>query len=413
MLHGMTTKLRTKRPSRTRTTLAESLTLSAGTVDREAGVIRGVKVLGLKSRNGRRYIPEAVRKGARLYEKVSVRTNHPKKANDSRNVSEVFGWLEGVEVRDDGLYADLHILNPRTELAESVMNAAESAPHLFSLSHNADGSTTTEDGIVVVHEINEVRSVDLGTDGATTGSLFESTSNQGRTMKLKQLFESVLLFRPQRRLIEQLYEDDIMDPGMDVPMDAPADPAAGGGDPQELLRQGFKAACVAVLDDGAMDMKGKLKKLKEIMAAEEKLLASDEPAEPVKEEDKDEDGDDDKEPVKEGCDDDEDKKDMKESLKLKRKNALLEAKLAVRELCDKRKVTPSSALMEALLRLPDDRSREALLDELPAGGKSSSSQKTRTQTVTEGRTTSGQATDIKSGEDFARSLRERAFMGSN
>ncbi len=47
-------------------------------VDRPAGVIRGVKMLGLESRNGRTYLPEALAQAARLYEDAKVNVNHPK-----------------------------------------------------------------------------------------------------------------------------------------------------------------------------------------------------------------------------------------------------------------------------------------------------------------------------------------------
>ncbi len=36
-------------------------------VDAQAGVIRGVKILGLTSRNGRTYLPEALSGAAALY----------------------------------------------------------------------------------------------------------------------------------------------------------------------------------------------------------------------------------------------------------------------------------------------------------------------------------------------------------
>ena len=47
-------------------------------VDRQAGVIRGVKILGLQSRNGRTYLPEALAQAAPLYEDAKVNVNHPK-----------------------------------------------------------------------------------------------------------------------------------------------------------------------------------------------------------------------------------------------------------------------------------------------------------------------------------------------
>ena len=47
-------------------------------VDRTVGVIRGIKVLGLHSRNGREYSPQALARAVSLYEGAKVNVNHPK-----------------------------------------------------------------------------------------------------------------------------------------------------------------------------------------------------------------------------------------------------------------------------------------------------------------------------------------------
>ena len=47
-------------------------------VDRAAGVIRGVKVLGLESKNGRTYLAEALAQAVPLYEGAKVNVNHSK-----------------------------------------------------------------------------------------------------------------------------------------------------------------------------------------------------------------------------------------------------------------------------------------------------------------------------------------------
>ena len=47
-------------------------------VDRAAGVLRGVKLIGLESLNGRRYRPEALAAAVSLYEGAKVNVNHPK-----------------------------------------------------------------------------------------------------------------------------------------------------------------------------------------------------------------------------------------------------------------------------------------------------------------------------------------------
>ena len=47
-------------------------------VDRTKGVIRGVKILGVVSRNGRTYLPDALTEAVGLYEQAKVNVNHPK-----------------------------------------------------------------------------------------------------------------------------------------------------------------------------------------------------------------------------------------------------------------------------------------------------------------------------------------------
>lgn len=367
-------------------------------VDRDAGVIHGVKILGHESKNGRRYLPEAVKAAAPLYEGVSVRRNHPRKASDQRIVEEVFGWLENVQVKDDGLYADLHVLNPRTELAESVFLAAEKKPDLFGLSHNADGATESRGGETVVLEITEVRSVDLVADPATVSGLFEGK----QPMKLKAFLEAIKLpgkaQKAKRRLIEKLFEDDMMDPGLDAPAEAPA---ADAGEPDHVaaLKQGFKAACVAALDDDSLDVAAKVKKLKEILAAEEKLLAK---GEPVEEDDDEEESD---EEELEECEDD----DMKESKNLRRRLKQMETREQVRELCESENFSPSKSLFNALVALPEAE-RKALIDEQKNRGNAERQQRRAgNQPIPEQKGGSSAGTlntrDIKDGEAFANLLR--------
>ncbi len=53
-------------------------------VDRQQGVIRGVKILGLQSRNGRVYRPEALVEAAPLYEGAKVNVNHAAAGDGAR-----------------------------------------------------------------------------------------------------------------------------------------------------------------------------------------------------------------------------------------------------------------------------------------------------------------------------------------
>ena len=90
-------------------------------VDRATGVVRGIKVLGLHSRNGREYLPEALGRAVALYEGAKVNVNHPKgHPLAPRDYQERIGVIRNVQHRSgDGLFADFHF-NPKHYLAEQL-----------------------------------------------------------------------------------------------------------------------------------------------------------------------------------------------------------------------------------------------------------------------------------------------------
>ena len=146
-------------------------------VNRQAGVIRGVKVLGLESRNGRTYLPEALAEAARLYEDAKVNVNHPKgNPTGPRDYQDRIGTVRGVAMQPgEGLFADFHF-NPKHALAEQLIWDAEHAPENVGFSHNVEARLGRRGERVVVEAITRVQSVDLVADPATTRGLFESAS---------------------------------------------------------------------------------------------------------------------------------------------------------------------------------------------------------------------------------------------
>ncbi len=141
------------------------------TVDRKSGLISGVKILGLESRNGRSYLPEAIRQAAGLYEGKRVNVDHSRSA-DSRSYRDRMGRLQNVAAREDGLYGDLFV-NPQHVLAEQLFWDAENSPENVGLSHDVSGKVTRRAGKATVESIDAVRSVDLVAEPATTAGLFE------------------------------------------------------------------------------------------------------------------------------------------------------------------------------------------------------------------------------------------------
>jgi hypothetical protein len=145
-------------------------------VDRTAGVIRGVKLLGLASRNGRRYREEALAGAIGLYEGAKVNINHPKgHPLAPRDYQDRLGVVRGVELRaGEGLFGELHF-NPKHSLSEQLVWDAEHAPQNVGMSHNVLARTKREGEGVVVEAITKVQSIDLVADPATTSGLYEHT----------------------------------------------------------------------------------------------------------------------------------------------------------------------------------------------------------------------------------------------
>lgn len=141
-------------------------------VDAAAGIVTGVKVLGLKSANGRTYKESAVSKAIGLYEGAKVNIDHPRNGADPRRYADRLGQVKNIRQSADGLYGDLHF-NPKHPLAEQISWDAEHAPENLGLSHNVMARTSKSGGHIVVEEILKVNSVDLVADPATTRGLFE------------------------------------------------------------------------------------------------------------------------------------------------------------------------------------------------------------------------------------------------
>jgi len=153
-------------------------------VERDTGVIRGVKILGLQSRNGRSYLPEALTQAAGLYENAKVNVNHPKgNPAGPRDYQDRIGVIRNVGVRrGEGLFADFHF-NPKHVLAEQLAWDAEHAPENVGFSHNVQARIARRGDRVVVEAITRVQSVDLVADPATTRGLFESNPAAGETAR--------------------------------------------------------------------------------------------------------------------------------------------------------------------------------------------------------------------------------------
>lgn len=356
-------------------------------VDKSNGLIRGVKILSSESRNGRTYTTDCLSRARALYEGVSVRINHqPGDSEADRDANDVLGRLVNVRATPKGLYGDLEYLKSHP-MSRRLVEAAERMPAAYGLSHNVtDWKGHYEGGKYIVDEILEVESVDLVADPATTNGLFESHRKRRRkTMKLLEWMRSQ---KPAvRASFRRLIEADAASPSMLLD--------DGGTNPEVAIKQAFRAAIMAVVDDDSADMATSLGKIKSIIKAREDLMASGavtpptaddaaavteaEPAvvddkldEPM--DDTDDDSDDDLDSLEEGSDlePDEDEDDMafKESKQpepdaraLREENQRLKRELEVRRLCESEKIKPTPAMLRALTALDSEADRRELLRE--------------------------------------------------
>lgn len=265
-------------------------------VDRDQRVIRGVRVLGLKSKNTGRsiglesdrpysYKPEAVEEALPMYEGAIVSIDHlalsfsPDGTRagvaEDRKSRDRFGRLRNARVDDNGIVADLEYLE-KHPMAPQILEAAERMPELFALSHHADIEATMESGEPVVARILRVRGVDIiGTEPGTTTTLFESEIQMTKPADAATAVENTAVMDDttvedhgpphDEDVVEQdgvvaddaLEEDEESVENLEPPVDAT---------PEDAVKGGFKAAIMQVLDEEG-DEEAMAAKLTALLAA--------------------------------------------------------------------------------------------------------------------------------------------------
>lgn len=248
-------------------------------IDKAAGIIHGVKVIGNKSRNGRTYPTKTLQEAVPVYEGSRIYLDHVVPAKNGstgpRSIRDKWGVLKNVRVSEDGgLRADIHYLVNHSQ-TPVLIEAAERMPETFGMSHDASGDEVSiPGGLKEVTKIHKVNSVDIVNDPATNSGLFES-----KDFPMKKTIKEIAANKTKfAKILEEMIADDpmmaempveTMDMGM---MDDAGEPMEAS--PEQQVEQAFKAALVAVIEDAKMDIPGKLAKLKTIMQASETAMAA-------------------------------------------------------------------------------------------------------------------------------------------
>lgn len=183
-------------------TEATYTSIPQGAIDREAGIIRGVKIIGRHSKRGHEYTEAALQEAMPKYEGSPVCIDHMPAGQGAnvRSIRDTWGVLRNVEIRGDGAYGDLHYLKEHAETPAILERAEKGIP--MGLSHNAQGKRARLHGREVVESITNVFSVDLVSRPATTTNLFESEERTVKTT-LKELIEATG-YQHASELIESL-----------------------------------------------------------------------------------------------------------------------------------------------------------------------------------------------------------------
>lgn len=307
-------------------------------VDKEQGVIRGIKIIGQVSENGRRYLSRALSEALPMYEGARVNVDHPPKGkeNSPRSVMERCGVLKNARIQEGEIYADLHYLKNHPA-SQVLAEAAERMPSVLGMSHNADGVCVNKNGELIVESIKCVRHVDIVADPASTRGLFESIN-----MSQKKLSEVIAGF-PEKHKTRVFLEEMV---GTDMlPADAVVSSETDSDDPVESA---FKAAMAGLIDKlfaGKITDDEYLAKTKDMVKMRAKMAdmnaskSDDTPATEGKE-----------------------TKTDPGVQQLREEVDSLKRESQCRKLCDTVKFVPDDVQLEALTAMSDDTKRKKLIE---------------------------------------------------
>lgn len=257
-------------------------------INREAGVIEGVRILSEQSKNGRMYLREAMAAGARLYEGAKVFIDHvDPKQTKRRATRERWGKLVNVRMQDDALIGDLHYLKTHSE-TEPILESVERFEDA-GLSHDTDGRVEDRGGVKAVTEIVKVYSVDFVQHPATNTNLFEDVEVPADTKPepkrasvlsvLREHVEDKLAARllaniadmdaPITELVEMVIPDDDNDCVRSALRAAMDSIIYSGDDPEKMLARlaMLVEANRPSMREGSCMTEGDMKKMQEELAA--------------------------------------------------------------------------------------------------------------------------------------------------
>ena len=174
----------------------------------KGNLVKNVKVLGQRSRNGRYYPLDVMQKALSKYDGIVVNLDH--KPNEPRSVLERFGRIINPRLESDGIYGDLEF-NTGHAWAGAFEYFVQNQPDAIGLSHAAIAKTRMDHktGEEIVEDITELDSVDIVHSAATNKNLFESYNLIMESI-MKKKNEEATLVMPGKHV--NVPEEGLMEP---------------------------------------------------------------------------------------------------------------------------------------------------------------------------------------------------------
>ena len=152
-------------------------------IDKEAGVIRRIALLGSASVNRRVYQPNVLKDfyehvkahGLKAYEGHTTPTETRERRGD-RHTGPLIGKFTNptLDMQESKVYADLHLLK---HTKDRIMDMAESMGDMIGFSPHVNAAYTIRNGVEVVDELINACTGDLVSYPATNKGMFESIEN--------------------------------------------------------------------------------------------------------------------------------------------------------------------------------------------------------------------------------------------
>lgn len=228
-------------------------------VDREKGIIHGVRWLGEDSQNGRHYGQKYRTETIKRYSGIRVNKDHPEGKSLTRRFDDWVGTLENLQARPDANYGDIHVRKGHRDF-EAIMDAAENHWRNFGLSpvHAVDWKISGK--VKEAMGLDEPFSVDIVLEPATNKNLFESRDRNMASpvnRKLKAIFESAPESTKGRKALTELVAEM-------ADLDVSVDPE---GSHEDNVKAAFDAGVGSIMASESLDADAKQAKLGKLFGA--------------------------------------------------------------------------------------------------------------------------------------------------